>query len=125
MSITYFVVCCTKSSKHARIFAVECLDREVRVGGGGVNSASGVVEVCLSDEWRSVTSQSWGDEEATVVCRQLRYDGGMCTVEPENDGQIGTDYSVVYRERVTVSSVFYRKVTFWCSESCPLFGMLY
>ena len=34
-------------------------------------NVSGRVELCLSNEWRVVGDETWGVEEATVVCRQL------------------------------------------------------
>ena len=36
-----------------------------------MNTASGRVELCLSNEWRVVGDQTWGVEEAAVFCRQL------------------------------------------------------
>ena len=51
-----------------------CNDGDVRlvpVGNQGNHNASGRVEICLDREWRIVGDETWGVEEATVVCRQL------------------------------------------------------
>ena len=36
----------------------------------------GTVEFCLGGIWRSICSESWDDNDATVVCRQLGYHSG-------------------------------------------------
>ena len=52
--------------------------------------------------------------------------GGIYTVEPPNKGHLETRASVLYSEVSFIRRLemywHYRKVTFWCSESCPLFG---
>ncbi|XP_064604274.1 scavenger receptor cysteine-rich domain superfamily protein-like isoform X1 [Liolophura sinensis] len=46
---------------------------------GGINLASGRVEVRTKAGWGSVCDDDWGHEEAEVVCRQLGYCGGKAT----------------------------------------------
>ena len=48
-----------------------CPEGDVRFVDSNMNRASGRVEMCLSNEWRVVGDETWGVEEATVVCRQL------------------------------------------------------
>ena len=47
----------------------------------------------------------------------------LYTVEPPNKGHLGTRASVLYLEVSFIRRLelyqHYRKVTFWCSESCP------
>ena len=40
---------------------------------GGNTVYEGRVEICQNNEWGTVCDNSWGQAEATVVCRQLGY----------------------------------------------------
>ena len=51
----------------------ECNETDVRLNGA--TPESGGVEVCQGGIWRSVCGNWWDYRDATVVCRQLRYDG--------------------------------------------------
>uniref|UniRef100_A0A803TQV0 Soluble scavenger receptor cysteine-rich domain-containing protein SSC5D n=1 Tax=Anolis carolinensis TaxID=28377 RepID=A0A803TQV0_ANOCA len=58
---------------------------EIRLEGGP-NLCSGRVEVFISGEWTSVCDDSWGIEEAMVVCRQL---GCGSAVSATHEAQFG------------------------------------
>ncbi len=47
-----------------------CRSGEVRLGGG-VDASQGRVEVCFNNIWGTVCDDSWDDNAAAVVCRQL------------------------------------------------------
>ena len=49
-----------------------CTDGDVRLTGGS-SEAEGTVEVCSDNTWGMVSGLGWGEEDAQVVCRQLRY----------------------------------------------------
>ena len=44
---------------------------------GGQNKFEGHVEVCDSGDWRTVCGDTWGEKEATVVCRQIGFAGNL------------------------------------------------
>ena len=41
---------------------------------GGIDSSNGRVEICKFGTWGAVCSDGWDDDDARVVCKQLRYD---------------------------------------------------
>lgn len=49
-----------------------CMNGTVRLQDGPTEF-EGRVEVCLSEEWRTVCNDFWGHNEALVVCRQLGF----------------------------------------------------
>ena len=66
----YCYFTCLKMRSH--FIVSECEEGDVRLVDSNMKTnASGRVELCLSNEWRIVGDETWGVEEATVVCRQL------------------------------------------------------
>lgn len=55
------------------IFYIEvCLNGDIRLQGGA-DDQEGRVELCHSGVWGTVCSDSWGSDDANVVCRQLGF----------------------------------------------------
>ena len=49
-----------------------CNDGAIRLVGGASNY-SGRVERCQDNQWKAICADQWGENEATVVCRQLGF----------------------------------------------------
>ena len=49
-----------------------CTNGDLRLVGGS-SRFEGRVEVCVRHSWGTVCDDSWGSEEAKVVCRQLGF----------------------------------------------------
>ena len=49
---------------------VSCTYGDVRLADGS-DSSEGRVEICIDDEWGTVCDDSWDNNDAGVVCRQV------------------------------------------------------
>ena len=49
-----------------------CTNDEVRLIGD-IGPHEGRVEVCVNEVWGTVCSNSWNNDDASVICRQLGY----------------------------------------------------
>jgi deleted-in-malignant-brain-tumors protein 1 len=63
-----------------------CANGEVRLASPSSDGKSGRVEVCYNDEWGTVCSDNWDDDDATVVCRQLNLDSQGATAQTVGGG---------------------------------------
>ena len=68
-------MCFLKSAVFLKFYnAVQCLlgctNRTLQLVGGQ-STAEGRVEVCINGVWGSVCHNSWDNNDARVVCRQL------------------------------------------------------
>lgn len=50
----------------------DCVDGDIRLVGGST-TLEGRVEVCFNNAWGAVCDNSFGNEEASVVCSQLGF----------------------------------------------------
>ena len=50
-----------------------CVTGDLRLAGTGSSSMQGRVELCNNNQWGTVCDDSWGDQDAQVVCTQLGY----------------------------------------------------
>ena len=54
------------------LYTAPCNNGQLRLAGGNVMN-EGRVEICWNNVWGTVCTDSWGNNDATVVCRQLDY----------------------------------------------------
>ena len=54
---------------------VTCSYGDIRLVNG-LTSLEGRVEICIDETYGTVCEDSWDDDDAEVVCRQIGYSGG-------------------------------------------------
>ena len=99
--------------------------------GGGWPGVAGGGEGAAHPPRLQGHCQGWPAAAQSICSRKLQAHNIhgytlLYTVEPPNKGHLGTRASVLYSEVSFIRRLemywHYRQVTFWCSESCPLFG---
>ena len=60
---------------HLLVPSLPCLYGDIRLADGPT-SYEGRVEICIEETYGTVCDDSWDDDDAEVVCRQLGYYGG-------------------------------------------------
>eukprot|EP00057_Strongylocentrotus_purpuratus_P021658 XP_011676132.1 PREDICTED: neurotrypsin [Strongylocentrotus purpuratus] len=87
---------------------------EVRLAGSGSYPSQGRVEVYTNGEWGTVCDDSWGLEDANVVCRQLgfpgasafttgsAFGGGSGQIHLDNVACVGDELSIMYCRKNSV-----------------------
>ena len=54
------------------LYTAPCTTGQLRLAGGNIAN-EGRVEICINNQWGTVCDNSWGYNDAIVVCRQLNY----------------------------------------------------
>ena len=57
---------------NAKTSSIDCNDGDIRLVGGA-SDYEGTVEICFGNLWGLIAETGWGDSDAQVVCRQLKY----------------------------------------------------
>ncbi len=63
-----YALCTTLFSE--RLLTLGCSEGDIRLEGS-LNNYEGRVEICYDGAWGTVCDDSWGSNDAAVVCRQL------------------------------------------------------
>ncbi|XP_062609247.1 deleted in malignant brain tumors 1 protein-like [Saccostrea cucullata] len=65
-----------KSLHYAGVFCFNDQGIYYRISGGDPSGRSGRAEIFFDDNWGTMCSTNWGEEEATALCRQMGFHGG-------------------------------------------------
>ena len=66
------------------------------------SAASGQVEISVNGEWGTVCDNAWNLDDATVVCRQLGYDGAWTAHYQPGSGLVKVEDPQCSGEEVTL-----------------------
>ena len=89
-------------SNNIYIHKAGCEDDDVKLVDGS-SSNEGRVEICLDNQWGTVTSDGWSTNNAKVVCRQLGYstDGERWMLSTLGELLLaGSNFSVLASENI-------------------------
>ena len=72
------------------------------IGVNCTGGAAGRIEICVGMEWRAVCDENWGQNDATVVCNQLGFQGT----------------GIAVNKKVRSSVIFNSPAVYTCRDSC-------
>ena len=78
------------------------IDGKVRLVNNIGSAASGQVEISVNGEWGTVCDNAWNLDDATVVCRQLGYDGAWTAHYQPGSGLVKVEDPQCSGEEVTL-----------------------
>jgi deleted-in-malignant-brain-tumors protein 1 len=80
---------------HHAVPVDDCNEGDVRLVNG-VQANEGRVEICFNNQWGTVCDDSWGPEEAQVVCRQLNYTVHLQDSVPFTNAFFGSGLTAIH-----------------------------
>ncbi|XP_052281888.1 deleted in malignant brain tumors 1 protein-like isoform X1 [Dreissena polymorpha] len=89
------VTSCHDSGNYAGVICYNDQDVAYRIAGG--NARFGRVEFMQDGTWHTICSNTWGEEEANVTCRQLGYVTGNTYTGDLDPAPSGKAYTINFR----------------------------